>query len=172
MLFLCLYYCKEETWTRNKIKKKKALYSLCSRDKSVQMPVILVEDLSGARLSGGLQPDNDALRWTVNTSITLTGPLCSLVSVTSSIIGQNKRGRSFHKTKPSGGDFQGRENALRDKSASPRNTVCQQSAQDSCALLQHLDELLDAPAPRVIQSHCGIMDTTRLRKALEARELR
>lgn len=54
----------------------KMLHSLCCRDKSVEMAVVLIQDFSGPGLSGRLQPDDDALwwRWTKNKSAPLRLP--------------------------------------------------------------------------------------------------
>lgn len=43
-------------------RKARSLNSLCSRNKTIEMPIILIQDFSGASLPRGLQADDDALQ--------------------------------------------------------------------------------------------------------------
>lgn len=56
-LVVYLHFCEHS----NKQDKCKLLHSLCRRNKSVKMSIILIQDFSGAGLSGRLQTNNDAL---------------------------------------------------------------------------------------------------------------
>lgn len=89
--------------------------------------------------------------------MTWTGLLCSLVSVTSGIIGQKNENKTKEKDLCREQNLQKEsENVPHDKSALLRNTHCvDKSAQDFFALVQHLDHFLVGSFPGVIYSHWG-----------------
>lgn len=59
-----LSFCEYSLKPKQSNKQYIPFHSLCGRNKSVEMPIVLIQDFSGARLSGRLQPNNNALWWT------------------------------------------------------------------------------------------------------------
>lgn len=133
--------------------EKSSLYSLCSRNKSVQMPVVLVQDLSSARLSSGLQPDDDALQWTENTCQFHWQVYCAALSLLQAAVKAKNREVGLCRKQNLSKGNPGSGHVLRDEAVSAGKT--RQSAEN-----MWMSSWLDL-APGIISSHWGRIDTTR-----------